>query len=82
MISDLLTDIIFGSSFSSPHIQENIVYRSKNITYIYFNSHRSINTLMNINSLSSTNFKRKKLQYLCCGKVNLKKIIRISLDMF
>ena len=73
MISALLIEIIFGSSFSSPYIQESIVYRSKKCVIMYFNSYNAINTLLNINNLSPIDFMRKKLRYICCGKVNVKK---------
>ena len=40
---------------------------------MYFNSYGAINTLLNINNLSSIDFMREKLRYICCRKVNVKK---------
>ena len=73
MISALLLEVIFGTSFSSPNIQESIVYRSKNCIYMYINSYMSIKKVLDINNLSPINFQKKKLQYICCGKFNLVK---------
>ena len=45
----LLRQVIFGSTFNSPKVQNNIVYRSKNKVYLYFPSYKSLEKVLDLN---------------------------------
>ena len=50
-VSEILLRVIFGVKYSNPLVEDYIVYKSKKRIFMYFASHRVLNSIFNCNGV-------------------------------